>query len=234
MANPGASPKNILITTFPKSGSRNVGDGLITESAIQLVRHRLPNYAPEIIFRMDSLDDYSAEEVASILAPGFSVNEGTYPLLYALYSDVSRLKGFFPVGCSFQHPEASPAIYDNFTYSEATLAFLRRVEENTGPIPCRDTGIVNILQRHGIRSCYMGDLALYDRAYLFKTFVAPRCIDSVAFTVQHNAKYKRQSFLVLNAIRRTFPKATLYVVHQSKVSCFSQKNSGICSGAGVC
>lgn len=232
MVNPGASPKDILITTYPESGSRNVGDGLITESAMQLVRHRLPNYTPEIIFRMGSLDDCSAEEVASILAPGFSVNEGTYPLLYALYSDISRLKGFFPVGCSFQHPEASPAIYNNFTYSEATLAFLRRVEENTGPIPCRDAGIVNILQRHGIRSCYMGDLALYDRAYLFKTFVAPRCISSVAFTVQHNAKYKRQSFLVLNAIRRIFPKAALYVVHQSKVNRYSQKIAEYAVGLG--
>ena len=54
MANPGAKPKDILITTFPQNGSRNVGDGLITESAIQLVRHRLPSYEPEIIFRMDS------------------------------------------------------------------------------------------------------------------------------------------------------------------------------------
>jgi len=224
---------DILLTTYPASGSKNVGDKFITESAIELVRIRVPRYDPLIIFREDPLDQYEKESVRTILAPGFSVKDGTYPDIFCLYKNLSNLPdGFYPVGCSFQHWIPLQRTYESYEYTEKTLDFLRLIVQRSGAIPCRDLLIVDLLNRNNVPAFYCGDLVLYDHDVIGSKFTPPESIQSVVFTIQHKPKFSKQSFEMLDLIRSEFPDATLYVAYHSEANEKSKEVAGYAKSLG--
>lgn len=207
---------DILLTTFPSQGTGNVGDQLITESAIKLVRYRVPAYNPEIVFRETSLEPYPKEGVRTILAPGFSVTDGVYPSKFRLYEDLGAIeKKVFPVGCSFQHWLPLRSTYDTYSYSDKTIAFLKRLAANDRGLPCRDVMISKMLNSRGVPANYCGDLALYDDEIIGTRFEPPKTVESIAVTIQHKRKFLGQSKKLLNLLRRDFSGANLYIVHHS-------------------
>lgn len=224
---------DVLLTTYPEQGSRNVGDKLISASAVKLIRYRVKDYDPVMVFREEPLERFEETSLRTILAPGFSVNDATYPTLFRLYENIHNLpETFFPVGCSFQHLVPNKDTYDQYNYSEATLSFFRSVVERSGPMPCRDELIVKMLNRHSIPAFYCGDLALYDDDVIGSKFVPPKAIGSVVFTVQHKPKYMQQSFTMLDLIKKEFPAANLYVVHHSKINKYSKQVSDYAKSVG--
>jgi len=80
----------LLLTTFPKHASNNVGDQLISSSTIELIKSKIPDFNPIIEFRVTNLDNYENSIVKNILAPGFFICNRTYPELYGLYSDIDK------------------------------------------------------------------------------------------------------------------------------------------------
>ncbi|MEQ7871401.1 polysaccharide pyruvyl transferase family protein [Chromohalobacter salexigens] len=217
---------DILITTFPKGSTQNVGDALITESAIKLVQHRAPCYDPVIFFRQEPLESIIKRKVRTILVPGFSVNNNAYPELFSFYHNVCDvLHKILVVGCSFQHSEPRCSTYTSYEYNERTKKFLSLLVESNGPIGCRDEPMRKILSNHNIESIYTGDLALYDDEKIRKNFKRPGRINSVAFTIPHSEKFHSQAKKLLSLIRREFLGASLYVVHHSKANRSSRKLS---------
>ncbi|NNH18168.1 Polysaccharide pyruvyl transferase [Bordetella trematum] len=215
--------KDILLTTFPAHRSGNVGDQLITFSLLKMFRSRFPAYDPIIRFREESLDDIDPEAIKSIVAPGFSVVDGTYPNLFSLYSDVRRLRNFFPIGCSFQGIRPDESTFAGHQYSSETKEFLSSVVENIGPLMCRDELIVKMLLGNGIAAEYFGDLAIYDEEKVGSEFIAPNSISSLVFTIQHHDKYDEQSFSVLQMLSKKFANATRYVAYHSRPNRRSKK-----------
>lgn len=207
---------NLLLTTYPAHRSRNVGDSLITNSAIDLIKARYRSYAPEVVFRETDLDSLVERRIASIVAPGFSVSEGVYRGIFALFSDLDCLSNFFPIGCSFQQPLLAGVSPSEFKYSNQTADFLAGLADKFGPYPCRDALIVEILQRNDIPAVYCGDLALYDENILNRCFAPPDPVQSAVFTIGHLPKYVPQSLQTLELMRSTFPEARLYVSFHSK------------------
>ena len=216
-------PLDILLTTFPAHRSGNVGDHLITHSFMKMLRSRVPLYAPLVLFREECLDRYPESQVRSIVAPGFSVLDETYPKLFGLYTDLTRLQNFYPVGCSFQHTLPRFEAFENHTYGERTSEFLQYVVRASGPMLCRDQLIADMLLRNGIEAEYCGDLAIYDESRIGTQFVPPSKIDSLVFTIQHHDRYDDQSFEVLRQIEREFPGARRIVAFHSKPNRRSQK-----------
>lgn len=207
---------DILLTTFPSEGTRNVGDQLITESAIKLIKFRVPDYSPEIVFREEPLERFSKEDVRTILAPGFSVTDDVYPGKFKLYEDLDPVvQKVFPVGCSFQHWLPLRSTYDTYSYGEKTISLLKKLAANEGALPCRDELISEMLNRHGVPATYCGDLALYDDEVVGTRFEPPAKVKSIAVTIQHKRKFFGQSRKLLDLIRRDFSEADLYVVHHS-------------------
>lgn len=223
---------DILLTTFPEHRSGNVGDHLITHSLIQMLRRRSPKFMPKVLFREESLDGFSDGSVRSIIAPGFSVLDETYPKLFGLYTDPGRLKNFYPIGCSFQHTLPSFTAFEEQRYGEQTLNFLRMVVARSGPLPCRDQLIVDMLLRNGVDAMYCGDLAIYDEARINTRFSAPAEITSVVFTIQHHDRFDSQSFDLLRLIKERFGKARLFIAFHSKPNKRSLKVSAFAAGLG--
>lgn len=215
--------KNLLLTTFPGHKSQNVGDNLIANSAIALVKARNRHFEPVTEFREKNLDPYPDGGLQTIIAPGFSVSDGVYPKLFGLYSNLERLKNFFPVGCSFQHVIPSHATFESYQYGTETQKFLRLIASRSGALPCRDQLIVKLLHRYDIPAVYSGDLAIYDEDKLNTPFMPPAAINSVVFTIQHHDRYDAQSFKLLELIKERFPESKLYVAFHSKVGPKPQK-----------
>ncbi|EPJ44436.1 MAG: hypothetical protein OFPII_34690 [Osedax symbiont Rs1] len=206
---------DILLTTFPQNKSKNVGDNLITQSTLELIRSRVSNYQPHIVFREKPLNGYSKKKVKNIIAPGFSVSNNVYPELFTLYEDLGRLKNFFPIGCSFQHISPSIDAF-NTAYNKKTLDFLKLIVDISGPLPCRDQLIVNMLNdRLNIPAIYSGDMAIYDEKVVNTTFNPPTVINSVVVTIQHHLKYLEQSIILLKTIKKEFPHAKLFIAYHS-------------------
>lgn len=82
-----AAQCDLLLTTFPGHKSQNVGDNLISYSAIKMITSRNANFKPITAFREQNLDKYEDGVLRNIIAPGFSVSDGVYPKLFGLYSD---------------------------------------------------------------------------------------------------------------------------------------------------
>jgi len=211
--------RDLLITTYPGHKSQNVGDNLISHSAIELVRSRCPSYSPEIVFRENSLDEYAGSRVRTILAPGFSVSNDTYPKLFRLYSDLRDLHSFSPIGCSFQHPVPGHDSFDSYEFNASTLDFLRRIADQCGDagIPCRDMLIQNLLQRHGVSSHYCGDLGLFEEKFVGADFSSPSSVRSVVFTIHHHhARFDEQAKILLGLLGKRFQGCRKFIAFHSK------------------
>lgn len=200
--------KNILLTTFPESTTKNVGDSLITDTFVKLIQRSDPEFSFQELFRGKSLDSVPGK--LNVFAPGMSVRDGTWPKIYRLYDEIDRLDSFFPIGCSIQSGLWGESVFDVYRFSRETAEFLRYIVGRFGPIPCRDQMIVDLLRRSGFDAEYSGDLALFDPKYSGVEFVPPSQISSVVFSVGHRAKYDKQSVGVLSYMADAFPDAVKY------------------------
>ncbi|WP_425087871.1 polysaccharide pyruvyl transferase family protein [Stappia sp.] len=202
---------DILLTTYPEHKSQNVGDALITASTLALVRAKWANFDPVLFFREKSLNGFTKKVRHNVIAPGFSVTNDTYPGLYSLFDDLDRIDGFFPLGCAYQHVDASPAAFFDVAMDAATRNFLGTMAERHGPFPCRDEMIVQRLQRNGIPAIYSGDMALFDADRIGRDPVPVPEIPSVVVSLQHGISYLEQSIELLKLVRKRFPDSPRYV-----------------------
>lgn len=206
---------DIVLTTFPAHKSRNVGDAMITQSAIELIKCRYAEFEPHIVYREKSLDGFTKRQKHNVIAPGFSVANNTYPDLFPLFEDLDRMKNFFPLGCSFQSTLPGVSAFNDNSYNKETLVFLQSMAERFGPFPCRDQLIVNRLKRLGIPAFYMGDLVLFDHNNNGREPILPKHIGSVVISLQHHIRYIEQVISLMKRIKRRFPDAKRYVSMQS-------------------
>lgn len=206
---------DILLTTYPAKGSKNVGDSLITQSAVELIKKHHPNYNPKIVFREQSLEKYGTKNVNSILAPGFSINNCSYPKLFTLYSKREKIKNFYPFGCSFQSVVLGDEAYEKSFYSPTSLDFLKDINIKSGAIPCRDEKIVNMLRGWGVKANYMGDLALYSQAYRYKMIEPVKEPRSIVFTIQHKPIFAKQSFMIIDMLSQMYKTKEKYISYHS-------------------
>lgn len=128
-------------------------------------------------------------------------------------SAIQIIDKYYPIGCSFQHIIPSHASFEEYEYNEATLDFLKFITERSGALQCWDK---LILERYTIPAIYSGDMVLFDENYLNPTFIPPKNIKSMVFTIQHHPKYLEQSYILLDLIKKNFPDIKYYVAFHSK------------------
>jgi hypothetical protein len=225
--------RDLLLTTFPAHKSKNVGDNLISSSTMKMIRSRRPQYDPTVLFREAGLDAVGVDGIRSILAPGFSVSNDTYPKLFRLYTDLKSIPPFFPVGCSFQHPLPAVESFTGYEFNAATLDALGFLAERCGGLPCRDVLIHELMERHGIGSHYCGDLALFDEEMIGRGFYPPKDIRSLVFTIHHHpTRFDTQAKRLIDLLSARFPEARRYVAYHSKPNGYARAIAQYAMGAG--
>lgn len=205
--------KNLLLTTYPESTTKNVGDAMITDSFRKLLMKNGLGLDYVTVFRGTDLDKLNLSYIKNIFAPGFSVAPSTYPKNYKLFKDLDDLNkyNFIPLGCSYQHYLPEHKSFSKEMYDEESVNFLQKINEHSGSLPVRDELINKMLKDIGVDSYYCGDLVLFDPDNIGKVYQGVANISKVAFSIQHKGKYVEQSKEVLNVVRRLLPDACIYI-----------------------
>ncbi|WP_299809982.1 polysaccharide pyruvyl transferase family protein [uncultured Roseibium sp.] len=200
--------QNIFLTTFPAHKSQNVGDALIADSTLRLIRARWPEFVPAIQFRGNLLDGFTKRSRHNVIAPGFSVSNGTSVEIYPLFSDLDRISKFFAFGCSYQHPIPE---HDSFElpYDQETLVFLRSMAEQHGPFFCRDRLIEGRLKSQNIPSDFSGDLALFSEEKIGRDLGYKLDDLKIVVSLQHHTRYLEQSIILLKELKKEFPNSQI-------------------------
>ena len=217
---------NIVLTTYPEFTTGNVGDAMITDSFVKLLQVHVENFKFLRVFRGQALDDLELEHIKNIFAPGFSVAPGTYPKNYKLFDKIEKIEdyNFFPFGCSYQHylPEDASFSLDN--YEQEDIDLLKKLSRSSGALPCRDEMINNMMNKAGVQSYYCGDLVLFDPEVIGRSYTGCKNVKSIAFSVQHKAKYINQSIELLTLVREHFPEdVKIYLTLHGVESSITQK-----------
>lgn len=164
-----------------------------------------------VVFCGKPLDGLTKKQKYTIIAPGFSVSNNTYPSFYPLFKDLNRIEAFFPLGCSFQHVSPSESAFLDTPIDKSTDTFLKSFAEKYGAYPCRDKLIVDRLESFDIPAYYMGDLGLFDQEKIGKPAQFPEEISSVVITLQHHVKYIEQAIKLMKLVIKKFPQSRKYV-----------------------
>lgn len=205
--------KFILLSTYDPSGSKNLGDHLLTASAEKLLKSEYPDATIVTYYREMDLTDKLDElnEADAIILPGFALRKNTYPETYRLVEDLDKLKTpIRPLGCGtkFNMLDKEKVIDQN------TLSFVRRLEQHS-PIPCRELITRQVLKGYGIKTGVSGDLGMFDPDFFGKEISLTETPKKVVFTTPHNPIYLEQAKSVMDAIQALFPDAEKFVSFQS-------------------
>ncbi len=193
---------------------QNVGDFLITERALALLRALRPETELVPLPAWQSLEPHlasvrRARAVIILGGPGFQ--RTFHPGVYKLVEPIERLQVpliALGMGCKvFPGDDLSVRQYG---FTRSSLAALRCMTSRFPVLGCRDQQAVTVLQRFGFESARLtGCPVWYDLGYLGKPFVAPTRVARVVFTPPQRSLYQNQSLRVASLLRRRFRGAQL-------------------------
>jgi len=208
-----------LLSTYPAEGSGNVGDHLISDSAIELIRHVKGNVTFKVVFRGEDLAPYleDVNQCRAVIMPGFAVRDPMYPRVYALTERLSDITvPLIPVGAGWSHFPGDYEACRSFAFTEATARFLRLIGDQVSLFACREWLTCQLLSRHGLTNTRMvGDCAWYHLPSIGMPMRRPTAIRQVAFTTPHRKLYQTQAISVLRMIVDLFREARVLCVLQS-------------------
>lgn len=210
-----------ILTTYPRHTSGNVGDRLITQSAIEILRREKDESDFEVFFREESLDEVLSviNHSRAILMPGFAIRDPMYPQVYRLTDSLGELKvPLIPMGAGTKFFPGDHKSLSRTTYSNDTVDFLKFVAEQSEVFSCREYVTCQVLRKHGIENVAMvGDCAWYDLSNLGSDMRRPEEVRKLVFTTPHRPEYTRQAKLIIDMLSALFPGAKKYCSLQSLV-----------------
>lgn len=211
-----------ILTTYPAHTSGNVGDRLITQSAIEILKREKGETDFELIFRDESLEDRLdiINQSRAIIMPGFAIRDPMYPQVYKLVEDLNKLKiPLIPMGAGSKVFPGDFASVKSFKYSSRTIEFLKFIARQVDIFSCREYLTCKILGEHGINNTVMvGDCGWYDLDTLGRDMKRPDQVRKLVFTTPHNSTYTRQATLLIDMLSVLFPDAEKYCALQSVLS----------------
>jgi len=210
--------RSLLITTFPKDGSGNSGDLLISESFIDILRFAGFTDDLEFIFREQALSEDILSEYGNrpIFLPGMSVSANFYPKLYRLTSVERAPATLIPFGCTWQHPIGYLEHAELATMQSESRSMLGHIVRTTGPICVRDHMAAGILSRIGIPNITVGDCGWYHLPSIGRPMRRSRIINKIAVTTPHSADLCHQSIELIDQLQSAFVDADISVFLHSR------------------
>lgn len=199
----------VVLTTFPAHASGNVGDKLITHSAIDILRKEKKEDEYQIFFREDDLSDklHIVNQARAVIMPGFAIRDDMYPKVYRLTNNIEDIKvPLVPMGAGWMGFPGDFKQLSAHNYPQKTVSFVNEVARQNNHFSCRDYYTQQIVKRHGVQNSIMvGDCAWYDLNSLGQKMRQPTSIRKLVFTVGHYPLYASQAIKILNVLADLFP-----------------------------
>ncbi len=211
-----------MITTYPQTGSQNIGDQLITNSLISLIRET-SEFEHEIvtIWREQEYTNEVAEIIASsdaiifaclAIRPNFSKKE--YPFVDKL---IDANKPMYIVSSGTALDVSSLSDMDDYLVdeSEKTLIALSNSAIHFG---VRGSLSYNYLNKIGAKNLsFTGDVAFYDKNFEYVEFDTLTEVKKIVVSDPHRGiAYKNAFSQLITELKILFPEASIVVALHGK------------------
>lgn len=207
----------VILTTYPAHASGNVGDLLITHSAIQMLKALKPSCEVVCFFRGEQLTSRLGliNRARAIIMPGFAVRNELYPKTYQFTDQLGDIKvPIIPLGAGWKSFPGDEADLAAFVYPDETKDFLQFLSRQVSRFACRDDFTYKAFASHGIENCLLtGDCAWYDLPSLGRPMKQPDDVKRLVFTTPHDKLFKGQAKALASLLARRFPKAQRICVY---------------------
>lgn len=200
---------------------KNSGDYLITERTISLLAHVYPN--AEIVKIIgnyplgDKLDEVNSAD-AMVIAGGPSYTKKLYPRDIPLVEDLNTIKPkIFILGSGWYGNLTMDSEIFNYHFEDSSKKLLKRIEEDSKFLGCRDYYAVRVLKANGFNSGIMtGCPAWFDIESIGKRYTGNGEIKKILISDPADIRsFGEQSLQVVKYVKKKFPNATVeYVFHR--------------------
>lgn len=187
---------------------KNVGDALIVDRCLALLRHLKPRQELEIVPSWEPLDaDLLRTADALIIPGGPGYQPGFYPNIYPLVNDADRLPvPLVTIGVGWKGIPGDWETLRSYTFTPRSLSVLRVMNER-GHLGCRDYLTREALGRHGLDATMTGCPVWYDLDSIGAPMHRPASITRLVFTPPELPLYAEQGIAVARVLRDLWPDA---------------------------
>lgn len=208
-----------IISTYPASGSKNIGDKLIEESTKNLLKDFLNISDFQTIWREEIEENLEIiNECSLIVYACFAIRDQMFPKLYNLPQDLSKIKP--PMLAIASGTKLSPIEIERCElgyeahYDQNTLNTLHELSDKMLGFSCRGELTYSVLRKLGINNISMtGDVAFLDSRFDDLKFEHKNKVNKIAVSTPHNPKlYKEHFQFFLLSLRKSFPQAEIHVL----------------------
>ena len=200
---------------------KNAGDYLITERTRKLLEHVYPN--AEIIkivgnYPLDDKMEMVNTADAMVIAGGPSYTKKLYPRDIPLVENLSAIKPkIFILGSGWYGNLTTDAEIFNYKFEDTSKTFLKRVENDSKFLGCRDYYAVKVLKANGFNSGIMtGCPAWFDIPSIGKRYIGSGKIKKILISDPADIRaFGKQSLEIVKYAQIKFPQAQIeYVFHR--------------------
>lgn len=222
--------KNIVvISTYPETGSKNIGDQLITDSVLAAIKGIAQKKGFEIniktVFRADSWSNVKkiickADFIVfACLAIRNKMTTDEYPYLEKILK-IGIPFGVVSSGTSIPVYNKRSDILKGF--SKDTISVLRRMDNQAKFFSTR--GVLSQLVCKEMRidnSFFAGDIAFFSENIRNKAFKLPKHVENIVVSSPHNPDVYRESLTTLIVdLKKIFPNADLVLAQHGESDFF--------------
>ena len=225
--------KFVIVSTYPESGSRNIGDQLITSCLKSLITDNIPDAEFSVIWRADSWDNVkdvvlSADHVLfACLAIRPDMHKKEYPYLDKIVNSDVRFS-VIAAGTDLA-VESNIDIYKGF--SKESVHLLRELNNRVVTFTTRGGVSQEFCRRIGLdKAKFSGDIAFYDKKYNKIAFEKDTKIRKIIISDPHrDVAYMKPMGILIDELRNAFPDAELLVAQHG----VSKKIEDFCESKNV-
>ncbi|MCL2919638.1 polysaccharide pyruvyl transferase family protein [Shewanella litorisediminis] len=225
--------KIAVITTYPHFGSQNIGDQLITDSLIAMIKEIYPLAEIVTFWREDKFEEVSSELKHSdhiifaclAIRPDFATKE--YPYIQRLI-DMDIPMSIISAGTSLDVSGTSDL--DGYL-SKNSIEVLKKLDNKVKAFGVRGALSYKFLKDLGLNNIvHTGDVAFYSKPHRNKPFEQPGSIKEIVISDPHRAVAYKNSFIELvSQLKSNFPDANLTVALHGKNPLISK----LCTNFGL-
>jgi hypothetical protein len=223
----------VIVSTYPESGSRNIGDQLITFCLKNLITDNIPGAEFSLIWRADSWDNVKDVVLAAdhvffaCLAIRPNMHKNEYPYLDKIVNSDVR---FSVIAAGTDLAVARDVdIYKEF--SKECIQLLHEVNNRADAFSTRGGVSQEFCRRVGLdKARFSGDIAFYDKKYNGVVFEKNTEIRKIVISDPHRAAaYIKPMGILIDELRNAFPDAKLLVAQHG----VSKEIEGLCETKNV-
>jgi len=204
-----------IISTYPKQGSQNIGDNLISEATKNAIRHLKGDQVSfNVVWREARWDEVkdSIRGSDAVIFACLAIRKNMTTVEYPYLNHILKMNipiGIIAAGTDLKMTDTSKNLFEGF--SKDTIEALTLLNEKAVFFTTRGYLSNSFCQYHGLDNVtHSGDIAFFDERFSKRRFGINRKINRIAISDPHYPREFIPSFgYLVKRIHAVFPKSEI-------------------------